>query len=302
MKIKFIVKEDAKSTETRLMQKIAKEMQKLGHEIDYEKKFKHPDAVIANGAGVWRQIEEYLETNNKAPLFVYEWDCYPWTYPNKLPSLKNKIQGYPVFPKSKYSKILNRAQVIFCPSNSVKKRIDEIFQLGNKCRIVEPFFEQIDGGTTSEGGYIYHPVRKYRDPQLGWLERFSKIYNIPIFRPEHGLTQEEYKSTVLNASLILTEYTEASTGGLTLLEGFARGKKILFCDSIYVGANDYFPQSVDRFEKGSFEDFSSKILKVLNNQNPHKQTEINKIKLHFSVESMANRIDFQISQFFKGVK
>ena len=277
-------------------------MQKLGHEIDYEKKFKHPDAVIANGAGVWRQIEEYLETNDKAPLFVYEWDCYPWTYPNKLQSIKNKLQGYPVFPKLKYTKILNEAQAILCPSSSVKKRIDEIFQLGHKCRIVEPFFEEIVGGTTSESGYIYHPVRKYRDPQLGWLEKFSEIYNIPIFRPEHGLTQEEYKSAVLNASLILTEYTEASTGGLTLLEGFARGKKILFCDSNYIGANDYFPQSIDRFQKGSFEDFSSKILKVLNNQNMNTESEINQIKTRFSAEEMAKRMNFQISQFVNGVK
>jgi hypothetical protein len=165
-----------------------------------------------------------------------------------------------------------------------------MFGLSNKCVVVRPFFEPIKGGESADGGYIFHPVRKYKDPQLGWLEKFSEIHNIPVIRPEHRLSKEEYEETVLNASLVVTEYTEASTGGLTLLEAFARGKKILFCDSEYMGANDYFPKKIEKFREGSFEDFSNKILKVINQENFATQAEVDEIINKFSISNTANEI------------
>jgi hypothetical protein len=290
MLIKVILDRDKNSTETRIMRKIVLEMEKFGHTVDLENLKSGHDVVIANGVGVWRETKKFLKNSNNPPLFIYEWDCYPWTYPNKLEYIQNKYLRYPTFPKKKYKKVLVRAQEIFCPSTSVIKRIDQMFGLSNKCVVVRPFFEPIKGGESADGGYIFHPVRKYKDPQLGWLEKFSEIHNIPVIRPEHRLSKEEYEETVLNASLVVTEYTEASTGGLTLLEAFARGKKILFCDSEYMGANDYFPKKIEKFREGSFEDFSNKILKVINQENFATQAEVDEIINKFSISNTANEI------------
>jgi hypothetical protein len=248
MLIKVILDRDKNSTETRIMRKIVLEMEKFGHTVDLENLKSGHDVVIANGVGVWRETKKFLKNSNNPPLFIYEWDCYPWTYPNKLEYIQNKYLRYPTFPKKKYKKVLVQAQEIFCPSTSVIKRIDQMFGLSNKCVVVRPFFEPIKGGESADGGYIFHPVRKYKDPQLG------------------------------------------STGGLTLLEAFARGKKILFCDSEYMGANDYFPKKIEKFREGSFEDFSNKILKVINQENFATQAEVDEIINKFSISNTANEI------------
>jgi hypothetical protein len=301
VRIKFILKEGSGSTETRLMRKIASEMQNLGYSVDLESNFENYDAVIANGVGVWQQTAEYLRSKKKSPLFIYEWDCYPWAYPNNLNYFINKWSGYPVFPKNKYRKILAQADRIFCPSTSVVKRIGQIFNFQEKCEVIFPFFEPILAGSQTDRGYIYHPVRKYKDNQFGWLEKFSRMYKIPILRPEHGLNKEEYEEAVLNASLIVTEYREASTGGLTLLEAFERGKKILFCDSEYMGANDYFPRSDVTFEEGSFEDFSNKILMKMETDNTATKEDMEYIRNKFSVTETTNQICSSIAKYLKEI-
>ena len=70
----------------------------------------------------------------------------------------------------------------------------------------------------------------------------------------HHRSEEEFQKWLAEANLLLCPYYEASTGGLSLLEGFNIGKPVLVCDSPYLGAKDYFGDNAFYFKNGDYED------------------------------------------------
>ena len=125
------------------------------------------------------------------------------------------------------------------------------------------FFEDTNNLCLNDN-FIYHPVRSYPDANKGFTEKacMELEYNFKV--PNHSLNYEQYQQTVLQCSFLVTEYNEASTGGLTLLEGYYHGKNILLSDSIYQGGKDYFGDRAYYFKDGDFEDFKEKIQMLWN--------------------------------------
>ena len=149
------------------------------------------------------------------PIIHYNWDLYEW----------HKSQNYDWLT---YGKSLQQSREIWCPSAEVILRTEEYYGLGRKCHIIKTFARLFDYDDVQDKRYIYNPMRAYfRDKNYGWAERACKELEIPLVESKHKLSQEDFEKTIAHCTFLLCEYYEASTGGLTLLEGHRLGKQVL---------------------------------------------------------------------------
>tara|TARA_R100000231_G_C5321895_1_gene163697 strand:+ start:179 stop:1063 length:885 start_codon:yes stop_codon:yes gene_type:complete len=173
---------------------------------------------------------------------LYLWDLYPW------------VKKYNIIPFPFYNEI-------WVPSNEVSLRVKELYSSSQKTKIIKCFFESFEGekARNLEKDFIFHPLRAYKDSNYRFLEKACEKLNINVLRPEHSLTFDEYKQAILNCSFLVCEYSEASTGGLSLLEGYYHGKNVLLSDSKYQGGKDYFGDRAFYFKDGDLSDFIDKV-------------------------------------------
>ena len=96
-------------------------------------------------------------------------------------------------------------------------------------------------GQVYSGDYVVNVMRKYPDdPNKTVLKEVCEELGIKLFEPGCELPWEDFKNLIAGARLLVSPYYEASTGGLTLLEGYWHGKPVLLSNSPRNGAVDYF--------------------------------------------------------------
>ena len=248
MNICFIVNTRAYSAENRLMIKVAGLLaQKKHFNVSINKCDKNTDLILGNSIGNTKSILQFLRRNTNAKLVLYNWDLYPWT--------QNQ------YDFKKYKLLVDAAEIVLCPSQSVIERTGEFFKAESKCRVLKSYVEffDFDMSQLPKNDIIFHPLRKYDDPQYGWLNRACRQLHIPFVRSEHKLSEADYRNAIYHSRIIVNEYFESSTGGLSLHEGYAFGGAILVSDSEYQGASDYFGEKVNYFRTGSFSNFKYKL-------------------------------------------
>ena len=76
---------------------------------------------------------------------------------------------------------------------------------------------------------------------------------------------------------MVNELYEASTGGLTLLEGLQHGKVSLVSNSPYMGAGEYLQDNAYYFQHDDFDDFERKVLDLWNSDKV-KNVDVEKCK------------------------
>jgi hypothetical protein len=174
---------------------------------------------------------------------MYVWDLYPWTQ------------------YSRNHERLKEYNYIWVPSNEVIYRLKELYNIDpDKCKVIKAYAElyEAEDIKVENNGFVYHFARNYNDPNLGYCEIASKATEIPLVKSQHNLQFSEYKEKVLKCSFLVLDYMEASTGGLTMIEGYYHGKDILFSDSIYQGGKDYFGDRAYYFKDGNIDDYIEK--------------------------------------------
>ena len=204
------------------------------------------------------QANRAVEKYPNIPLVVYNWDQYAW---HKTQTRYN----WKVFDK-----LQEKCIEIWVPSHAVTNRIKEYISDTSKCHLVKSYarlFEYPEN-KISDQRYIVHVMRPYpHDPQNDWLDKACDELQIPLKKPNHKLSENEFQSLLANCTFTSCPYWEASTGGLTLIEAFNLGKPTLVCDSPYMGARDYFGDHAVYFEEGNFEDYKNKIKLLFDNPN-----------------------------------
>lgn len=128
------------------------------------------------------------------------------------------------------------------------------------------------------------------DPNFGITNKACQHLNIPLVRGNHSFTEEKYRDTILSCSFLVTEYMEASTGGLTLLEGYYHGKNVLVSDSIYMGAKDYFGDRAYYFKDGDINDFARMIHYLWNLEYTPDLEERREWCKQYTIDAMVDRI------------
>jgi hypothetical protein len=190
----------------------------------------------------WTALDKY-----KLPLFVYCWDFYKWAWEGD-----EKPEG----DWKKYKLLLEKAERVFVPSKAQQLRLKEMLDVEST---VIPASVGVYEHQTRDLGYVLDPVRDYPEENKGWVERACFELDIPYHHPNHSLTEAEFRKEVSECSFLTCAYREASTGGLTLLEGMWNGKPSLVSNSPYMGASDYLGKFGYYFQYDSYDDLKRNI-------------------------------------------
>lgn len=166
------------------------------------------------------------------PLIHYCWDLYPWQLKGGYPGAWKPNLWKP------YLEQLKRCHDVWAPSRCTADRVLEF--AGRSAHVILTAVHPWDA-PTHDGGYVVDVMRPYVcDPMNGVVGRACRELGIPCIESAVTLPWEEFKRAVAGARLLVSAYEEASTGGLTLLEGYYLGKPVLLSDSPRMGARDYF--------------------------------------------------------------
>jgi hypothetical protein len=242
MKTYFVQKTSEGDTEAQV-----KAMRQAGFEFV---ELKEADVIYCASISVMNNALEAKKLTGK-PLVVYCWDYYLWAHE------KCTMSG----DWRRYADLLKMADLIFVPSRAQQKRLKELLDLDSVV--------VLSGVTTYDkkpidDGYILDPLREYPEENYGWAQRAASELNIPIITPNHQCTLTAYRHIVSRCRFIVSVYREASTGGLTLVEGLWLGKPCLISNSPYQGAKDYVGKFARTFQYDDYEDFKRVVKEMWN--------------------------------------
>tara|TARA_Y100000310_G_scaffold343167_1_gene449597 strand:+ start:945 stop:1802 length:858 start_codon:yes stop_codon:yes gene_type:complete len=245
----------------------------------------HCDFILCTGQAYIQGLEQFHNLYPSIPMINYTWDFYKtvWEKPN----------GY---DWSKYLDYLHKCVELWCPSTEVVLRLKEEGIDTSKCSIIKTWARFFDyEGEITDKRYILNPLRPYViDKNFGWLSRACSELQIPLVESNHKLSESQFQKVIAECSFICCEYHEASTGGLTLLEGYRLGKPAVVSDSPYMGACDYFGDKAIYFDDNSYEDFKNTIKRVWENTPRLDRNEC--IQFTNSIPSLENMVDTMISR------
>lgn len=184
------------------------------------------------------------------PLVVYCWDYYLWAH---------KGRHYDGSDWAEYARFLQDADLVIVPSAGQQLRLKELLGIDSVvvCSGILTYEHEV-----TDGGFILDPVRYYPEENRDWAVEAAKQLGIPLIHSEHQYSQEEFRKLVASCSFMTCAYREASTGGLTLMEGLALGKVSLVSNSPYMGARSYLGDLGRYFQYDDFEDLKAKMLEL----------------------------------------
>lgn len=221
-----------------------------------------------------------LKAEFKKPIVVYCWDYYLW---------KHKSDAL----WEKYAIFLRKADLVLVPSTGQQRRLKELLDIDSV--VVHtgiPTYE----GEVSDGNFILDPVRYYPEENEFWAESAAASLGIPIIHSEHQFTSEEFQELVASCTFLTCAYREASTGGLSLMEGLHLGKPALVSNSPYMGASDYLGKYGTYFQYDNFEDLQDKMWTLWQKRPKIKAGEHLK---QFTYERMGENICEAITKLLK---
>lgn len=213
------------------------------------------------------------------PLVTYCWDYYKWAHDGK----HNLNWG-------KYGELLRRSKLIMVPSSTQQLRLKELLGLDS---VVVKTAITVKDHKTRDGRYVLDPVRYYEhDPNCYWVRDACAELDIPFIHSEHQYTREEFEKLIAECTFMTCGYVEASTGGLSLMEGLWNGKPSLVSNSPYMGAKDYLGEFGNYFDYEDYDDLKRKLLEMFDNP-PEIDVKLSQryISQNFSPESMAKSVE-----------
>lgn len=232
---------------------------------------------IIYNASVTR-FKRVLDAKQKAPhakIVNYCWDYYLWAH-----------EGKHTLDWRGYAEMLKVCDAILVPSKGQQRRLKEL--LGLDSVVVVTGIDTYDHETSDER-FVLDPVRYYEeDPQCYWVRDACKELNIPYLHSNHGFSQEEFRRLVSTCTIMTCGFVEASTGGLSLMEGLFNGKASLVSSSPYMGASDYIGPYGNYFT--DYEDLKVKLDQLFNNPPVLNKDELRNYMKAYSFDAMALRI------------
>lgn len=211
----------------------------------------HYDAVLCGSVFYHKQLNN--KTVGNRPLFHYNWDLYPWQI-----EANSVLYDWPGYIES-----LKTATEIWVPSRCTADRTREF--TGREAVVIKTSIRLWEPNEPAQrGDYVIDVMRPYAtpDPNQNDIENACKALSLPYKATKHALSWEEFKRTICGARLIASAYCEASTGGLTLLEGYWHGVPVLLSDSPYHGGVDYFEDRATYFKYNDFDDLCTRLTEV----------------------------------------
>lgn len=182
----------------------------------------------------------------------YCWDFYKWAIENP-----RKWE----YDWAGYAEYLKESEEVWVPNEGTKKRLKEMYDID--AHVIHTAITTYEHEVT-DGRYVLNHLREYPEPNWGITEKWCKDNDVPYLWTDHGLSLDEWRKTVSNCRFMVCEYYEASTGGLTLLEGLWNGKPALVAKSPYQGGMEYLGEFGTYFQWDDRDDFARKMEQMWN--------------------------------------
>lgn len=252
------------------------------------------DAFLSLQMGAYSDLIAIKKLFTNKPLITYVWDCYGWIFQHG--------RGY---DWHSYGELCKVSDEVWVPSHGQTLRLKQHWGIEHS-RVIKCYAQFFDYDGVKDGNYVCNPLREIPDRQLGWIERACEELNIPYKnsgrgRGSTGRSWEEYKKFIAESSFIVCPYYEASTGGMSLLEGYNLGKEILICNTPYLGAKDYFGDRAFYFEP-SYESLKQQVRDLWFSRSHFPVRTIDDKKQfckEFTVNAFAERIVAELSKLIK---
>jgi hypothetical protein len=181
------------------------------------------------------------------PVIHYNWDLYP-----------AMVRTNKTYDWRGYIADLRKATVVLVPSQCTATRTMEFTNRGANVVLAPidvweiPNYADLGNGDETvpmPKSYVLDVMRDYPwDPHRHLAQEVCNLLKIPLVRTQTTTDWNRFRWLVANARVLLSCYDEASTGGLTLLEGYAHGVPCIVCDSPRHGAVDYFGDRATYFK------------------------------------------------------
>lgn len=177
------------------------------------------------------------------PTIHYNWDLYPFQvvecsgFKRANPDLWDP-----------YLDELKTCRDIWVPSETVINRTRE-FVGRDDCTLIKTSVRPWDATKlASPRCYAVDVMRKYPDPNRDLAHEHCAAVNVDLIETQNETPWQSFKQTIVNARLLISAHFEASTGGLTLLEGYWHGVPCLLSNSPRHGGSEYFGCRADYFQ------------------------------------------------------
>ena len=260
-------------------------LEKLGHEIVD----KNPDVIIVKSITQMKKSVEAYQKYPKALKIQYNWDVYSW-------ALNNLRAGE--YDYKKYRALCLMSDEVWVPSKAVQRSLKEFWNMESV--VIKSFAPQYplpEGCEVKNEGYALQALRKNPDKHIDWFERACKETGIDyevVWAKE--LTEEQYRPILAHAGFLVSAIYEMSTGGQFLTEGAFLGKPILASNSPYVGASDYFGDTIAYYQHDDFDDLKDKMLKMFKGELKTDVEEAKEIVKGLTPDYMAKLVDKRLKQ------
>lgn len=212
---------------------LAEELRKFGIECQLE--LTENCSFIFCGS-IWRMnlVKEERQRFPNIPTIHYNWDLYPFQliqrpdYTRANPDLWDP-----------YVEELKTCRDIWVPSQCTVNRTFEF--IGRPSRIIKTSVRPWDNPVEiTDGGFAVDVMRKYPDPNRDAAHDACKDTDVNLIETCNEMPWIQFQKVIVRCRFMISAQYEASTGGLTLLEGLWHGKSSLLSDSPRHGAVDYF--------------------------------------------------------------
>lgn len=236
---------------------LATELSKLGIHCSLNR-VGDEDVVFCGSIYTAPSVRDAFGRNPPVPVIHYSWDIYPFQLNNPDPREKARW--------AEYLRDLAVADEIWVPSSSCIDRVyDFVDRTTDVTMIVPASFRHWDvpdrrpKDAPPAETYVLNVMRKYPDPNRDLCVETCRRLGIPLVETECRRPWGEFRWLVGNARLLVSPYYEASTGGLTLLEGYWHGRNVLLSNSPRNGAAEYFDRRAHYFRWDDGEHFASQL-------------------------------------------
>lgn len=244
------------------------------------------DLIFNMSAFEYKKIEKISEKYPNIPVVNYVWDFYKWAY-----------EGKHKFDWKGYGEFLKKSKLIIVPSSAQQLRLKEL--LGIDSVVVKTGHSMFEV-ESKDKRYVLDHMRWYPEENEKWIETACKTQYITVEHSEHKYPRDEFELLVGHCTFLACGYREASTGGLTILEGLWNGKPVLLSNSPYQGGKDYAGEFATYFQYDDYNDCKKKVKEMF--ENPPK-IDIEKVREYirnnFTYEIMANNLEKEFKKICK---
>jgi hypothetical protein len=224
---------------------------KLGHEIVDD----NPDVILSKSVTQMKKTIEAVRQYTSAIHIEYNWDVYSWALNNPRKDEYNYKQ---------YKSLCALADEVWVPSRAVQNSLRDFWEMDSHVMVSWcPQYPLPEDVEVKDGGYALQALRNNPDIKMDWYEKACRETGIKYeLTWAKELDEADYRKLLAHAGFLVSALHEMSTGGQFLSEGAALGKPILSAKGRYLGAEDYFGDTICYYDGDNFEDLKDKIKKM----------------------------------------